>query len=709
MNNAFRKLLVNFLIPGGLFSIFVAYFFWQNLRYLDVPHWDALGGSDAILSGIYVKGMLENGWFGYFHRMGAPFGGNFLDFPNLDLLLLVLIKGISVFFSEPTQILAIFLICGFYLVFFSCFAVFRFLSFSVLWSMVAAYIFAILPFHFFRGFNHLMLSAYCSVPLWVWLSLKVYELTDLKALRHDGNRNLIMIGAFTVAGTMSGLYFAFFGMMCVTFSVVLNLVKHRCFSVLKLWAGIACLSLTSAMICIAQNLNYWAANGLNKAVGLRSPIESDLYGLRITQILFPNVRHEVGALQNLSQHYSSSLVPITEANTTAMGLIASIGFVCIICLLFVPYERYKQNSYYLLGRINLVFVLFATVGGFGVIFAYFVTPQFRGLNRLSVFIAFIAILFLWMLVKDLNLLRRIPAIPKKMLEIGASILLIAVVTIDQIPVGARLPTSVTSNPHAQSLSDFILEIEARSDPGTMVFNLPYVPFPEAPPKFEEGYNDMMRPIYYSDNLKWSYGSPRGRVGDEWLKLLDALPLSDRIQAVRKSGFSGVFVSRFAYEDRGLAVESELRRQGAIAEFGSEDERYSYFILEKEAFPSMVPNHVSVFGDGFYQEETLESETWNWSQKTGEMKLYNFSSGIMSATATFALSGIDTREVAISFNGDVLNTTEVYADRRIAFEEGIELQPGVNVLQLSSSRANVRLPTDPRRLAFRVFDFKLLLK
>ena len=141
-----------------------------------MPVWDAPGGSDAILSGVYIKGMLEHGWFGYFDRMGAPFGGNFLDFPTLDIFLLSIIKVISLFSSEPTHILTIFLIVGFYLVFFSCFGVFRlrrFPSYGRLWPPC----FLSFTFHFFRGFNHLMLSAYFSVPLWVWISLKMYEVS----------------------------------------------------------------------------------------------------------------------------------------------------------------------------------------------------------------------------------------------------------------------------------------------------------------------------------------------------------------------------------------------------------------------------------------------------------------------------------------------------------------------------------------------------
>ena len=73
---------------------------------------------------------------------------------------------------------------------------------------------------------------------------------------------------------------------------------------------------------------------------------------------------------------------------------------------------------------------YTTVGGFGVIFAYFITPQFRGLNRLSVFIAFISILFLWELIRDLNLLRAVPNHFKKFIELSIGVFLVAVVLVE---------------------------------------------------------------------------------------------------------------------------------------------------------------------------------------------------------------------------------------------------------------------------------------
>ena len=41
--------------------------------------------------------------------------------------------------------------------------------------------------------------------------------------------------------------------------------------------------------------------------------------------------------------------------------------------------------------LNATALLYGTVGGFGTIFALFVSPQLRSLNRISVFIAFLSL------------------------------------------------------------------------------------------------------------------------------------------------------------------------------------------------------------------------------------------------------------------------------------------------------------------------------
>lgn len=42
-------------------------------------------------------------------------------------------------------------------------------------------------------------------------------------------------------------------------------------------------------------------------------------------------------------------------------------------------------------RVNLFAFLLGTVGGFGAVFSFVIRPQLRGLNRISVYIAFFSI------------------------------------------------------------------------------------------------------------------------------------------------------------------------------------------------------------------------------------------------------------------------------------------------------------------------------
>ena len=278
-----------------------------------------------------------------------------------------------------------------------------------------------------------------------------------------------------------------------------------------------------------------------------------------------------------------------------------------------------------------------------------------------------------------------------------------------MPIGSRIPKHVTSNSHASVLENFVQKIEDRSQAGSMVFTLPYIPFPEAPPTLDEGYNDMMRPVYYSDHLNWSYGSTRGRVGDAWLKLVAGLPPEQMVQAIKRSGFAGIFVSRYAYKDRGAAIELELSRANPIFQLDSDDGHYSYFYFGLNKTPIMTPSYVAVFGKGFHNQENLKNETWNWSKRYGEIVLYNFSPNTLSVDINFDVSGIDDRKISISLNDELLAEKVVSANQRVSVDAEVILQPGVNALGFDSNKRHLRIASDPRQLAFRVFNFRLSAK
>ena len=85
----------------------------------------------------------------------------------------------------------------------------------------------------------------------------------------------------------------------------------------------------------------------------------------------------------------------------------------------------------------------------------------------------------------------------------------------------------------------------------MVFQLPYVPFPENPPVQQMSDYDHLRGALHSRTLKWSYPTMRGRWGDTWQRAI----AQKRVDAAK----TALEAAKKAQED----LEDEARHAGAL--------------------------------------------------------------------------------------------------------------------------------------------------
>jgi phosphoglycerol transferase len=109
----------------------------------------------------------------------------------------------------------------------------------------------------------------------------------------------------------------------------------------------------------------------------------------------------------------------------------------------------------------------------------------------------------------------------------------------------------------ESDADFVSRIEASLPPRAMVFQLPYMPFPESPPLHQMRAYEHYKAYLHSKTLRWSYGVPPGEKEDRWQQAVAAQPPPELLQSVRAAGFSGIYVNLDGYEDRGAKLKGEL--------------------------------------------------------------------------------------------------------------------------------------------------------
>ena len=116
-------------------------------------------------------------------------------------------------------------------------------------------------------------------------------------------------------------------------------------------------------------------------------------------------------------------------------------------------------------------------------------------------------------------------------------------------------------------------------PGSMVFQLPVMDFPESPLPGIPSY-DHFRPYLYSQHLRFSFGSMKGRPREQWQHelqklLLDGAQINQEakkiqfntanvrraVDELQRLGFKAIYINRNGFPDRGKGLEEALLEIG----------------------------------------------------------------------------------------------------------------------------------------------------
>ena len=560
----------NAALCAGLCFLFGALVLQPWRVSLGVPY---LYRGDSTLYQASVKGVLDHGWYWHNGSLGAPGQAQLFDFPSLcgDPLNVLVFKFLGLFTDDSAVVMNVFFLLTFPAVGLAAYLVLRRLTLSVPVAIACSILYALLPYHFTRGEGHLLLSAYYAVPLGAYLVLSVLGDRVLFAGRRVtlGTVALCAVIAFASAS----YYYSAFTVVLVASAAVLRAIALRSRRPLLQGGGVVAVIVGLSLLTLLPSFAYWAANGTNPAVAHRSAFESELYGLKLAQLVLPIEDHRIGPLSRARETYDGWF-PRTEASfDTPLGIVAAIGFVGLLglCLvqLVAPGRPLAPTLYGNAAIASLLALLFAWAGGFAV-FVALVDPQVRSWNRLSVFIAFFALLAVG-LVLD-RLLGRVGSIAGAVLLCGV----LAVGVLDQ--------TSTAYEPHYDALAadyrsdgDFVRAVESRVPRGSMILQLPFMAFPEAPELHAMADYDPLRGYLHSRNLRWSYGRIKGR-GENRSATIAAEKVPDLVRDAKAAGFAGIYVDRFGYADGASRIEQQLTGEAGKPPLVSPNGRLSFFQL-----------------------------------------------------------------------------------------------------------------------------------
>ena len=549
--------------------------------------------SDALLILPFVKETVETGTHWKTERLGAPGVQELHDFPVIDHLHFAIIRVMALFLRDPVVVFNLYHLLTYPAVAVAMMAVLRHFGLSFSASAAGGIIYTFLPYHAQRGESHYFLAAYWLVPVTTAMILEIarahvpFFRREGETWRSDGRgRGTLAAVAISALTALAGAYYAFFACALLVPAAIMGCVRA------KSWrpgvAAFACVAIIGFVGTLQHLPTFWYHRefGPNTNPTERYPEESEIYGLKITQLVLPVNGHNFRPLAWLKGQYNSSFRPHQNENeTTTLGAVGTAGLLglCAVAL----FGRRRDWPYGPLATLTVFVLVLSVAGGFGSVFNQLVTPQVRCYNRIVVYLAvlttFAVCQFLdrWFDARTERTRRYRPL---------AFAILGTVAIWDQSGCDWfrsypwKESDVVVSKRNYEQDRDFFTRVEAVLPSGS-VFTYPYIPFPESQPVYDLGSYSHVRGYLHTRNLRWSFGAIRGREADNWARQASLEPPEAMIRRLAYRGFDGLFVDKRGFApDRADGVVESLRRvlgsttDAASAPIEHEDGQQLFFDL-----------------------------------------------------------------------------------------------------------------------------------
>jgi phosphoglycerol transferase len=574
---------------------------------------------DALMAQLWVKGVVDNGWYLHNEFVGAPGALDMPDYPMADNLHFLVFKLLALACPNYAVVYNVFILVSFPLITVSALFVLRRMGFSRDCALLGSLLFAFLPFHFHSGAAHVFLSAYYLVPFAVLVVWWLYqgegryigvrgqesgvreERASRSSLTADpwpltpiwGGWPFLTAALICILLSSAGVYYAFFACFFLIVGGVASSSWHHSGAPLKVAGALVTVTTLGVLANLAPSFLYRWNHGANPEAVVRLADYADMASLTIKDLLVPVEKPEWLGM-HLYGPYSF----------VSLGILGSLGFLVLVGRLLVrgqesgirrkgsgvregnasvstvtpdPRPPTPPSLLDALSTLNVLAVLLGTFGGFGFLLNMLVTSWIRCYCRLGVYIAFFALAALLLVLERFAV--RWGTTPGRRLAFqGLLAALLALGIFDQtnmhklfVPEYARARSEFSSD------ATFVQQIE-EVIPGGTVFQLPYVGFPETGAVQQVGCYDHLRGYLHSRTLHWSHGAMRGREADLWQRRVAAAPVEEMVRSLKAARFDGIYVDRNGYADGGAGLEGQLARLLYASPMVSPNQRLAYFSL-----------------------------------------------------------------------------------------------------------------------------------
>ncbi len=494
---------------------------------------------DGLLGEMLVKSIAENGPVGnlFNERIGAPERSTLIDTPFLDWIYVFEVWVISFFVENPGIVSIVFWWTGYVLASLTMFYLMKKLRFRDSISFVFALLFSFSTYHSFRGLEHGTLSNYFLVPIAVLLAIYIGTagVSDtVLSMKCNRKGSKIWLAFLALLLGFTNIYFVAFGLILMVVGFLYRIIRDGITK--KQWKYLLYpgLTIVGVGISLAPKVFFTMRHGETGAAA-RNFMEVETYGLRLIEMLLPAIFSRFEKWTGIAHDYMKNLSTVTESSFAAIGLIAVAGFFFLCGYFVVNYIKKKKEKNTLLhfsALSVLVCVLVSVTGGFGMIFNFFVLAEIRCYNRITIYIICLCLIAIAVLLQKYV---------RKKAVLG--IVLAALLTIGWLDQVKLYPSDYWEGRAevAANYEGFYSQVEAVMEEGDMIYQIPYIQFPESPPVNNLSCYQQLSGYVYTDTLKWSHGSMKERNMQASYLWKDNGLSREFISGILDNGFEGVCI------------------------------------------------------------------------------------------------------------------------------------------------------------------------
>ncbi|MFN5677691.1 MAG: DUF7024 domain-containing protein [Roseiflexaceae bacterium] len=493
---------------------------------------------DARSYGVLFQRQVEGFWFFENTRYGYPFVATLYDFP-MSFLDALTVKLIGQFWPEWYAIYTLYVVLSFVANAVVSYVVMRALGLSALWAIVGATLFNFVPFHFYR-IGHVVFTNYTCIPWTFYIAWQIWQGRAAQFWQRPHVLASMLLG-FVMGGY--NIYYAIFSVIMLGMTTLVVAWRDHAWRVLWHGGGMV----TSIMLGIMSGLIVPLINSIidPNTIPLSRPVEDS-----VRYALWPVALFQLISDMRLQSSLNNVMYGISWNEYHANSVVGSLGIVLVLWGLLRAWLRHTVSPLMrLLGFELSVLVLYAAVGGGGLVVSLLLTSIIRGTNRFAIYAIFIGIVAVVWAVQQWLARRQGAQRVATVVAVG----LLVVGGVSDSPVIAEMiwyPTKTNRNVSWERDVDFFRAVEARAGANAAVYQLPALAFPENDPNYAQTQCALYTRLFCS------HGNGFGRDGAIFYHMLARAPVSTQLTVLSRLGFTGLLIDR-SYRNM-PAVEASFR-------------------------------------------------------------------------------------------------------------------------------------------------------